>query len=438
MPSLRLRRPGSTRTGPPGGHGLGKRFIPFWTAVVCSDLADGEFRTITPLLTLTITRSAFAVSAVGLAARLPWLLVALPAGVVVDRHAPEAVMRLAAACRLPMVVLAGVLAATHLLPVWGLAVIAFAVCAAGTFVDVSSQSLLPRLVPAGDLRAANQRLQSTQRLASQLVGPVIGGYAAALGAGWGPGVAVVMYLVVVLAFIRLPTLIDQTARAPRPESAPPSAPGPRPTATLTQGRTVRVGLTELREGAAYFRHRPDLSRLAAIAGLINMAYAMCLTILPIWAVAPGRLLLSKGEYGLLLGSIAIGGVAASVFARPILAWLTDRTVLTWGGPVLGASFLVLAVPNAPLVCVSLVFSGAIAMLWNLTVVSYRQTTISREVFGRVVAVYRWVTYGVLPVGSLLAGVVANLAGVVWVFIAAGAITLAGAVALGLRRLTLAR
>jgi hypothetical protein len=414
MLNLRLRHRGS-------GSGLGKRFIPFWTAVVCSDLSDGAFRTITPLLTLTITRSAFAVSAVGLAARLPWLLVALPAGVVVDRHAPQTVMRVAAASRLPMVALAGLLAAEHLLPVWALALIAFAVSAAGTFVDVSSQSLLPRLVPADHLRAANQRLQSTQRLASQLVGPVIGGYAAALGAGWGPGVAAILYVVVVVAFSRLPALIEEPAAAPSP----------------ARERTVRGGLTEFREGAAYFRHRPDLTRLAAIAGMVNMAYAMCLTILPIWAVSPGRLRLSQGEYGLLLGSIAIGGVAATVFARPVLAWLSDRVVLTWGGPVLGASFLVLAVPNAPIVCVSLIISGGIAMLWNLTVVSYRQTTISREVFGRVVAVYRWVTYGVLPLGSLLAGLVAGLAGVVWVYIVAGAITLVGSIALGLRRLTLA-
>jgi MFS family permease len=312
----------------------------------------------------------------------------------------------------------------HLLPVWGLAVIAFVVSAAGTFVDVSSQSLLPQLVPAGDLRAANQRLQSTQRLASQLVGPVIGGYAAALGAGWGPGVAAIMYLVVVAAFTRLPALIE--------EATPATSPQPRPQAA--RARTVGAGLAELREGASYFRHRPDLTRLAATAGLINMAYAMSLTILPIWAVAPGRLHLSQGEYGLLLGSVAVGGIASSVFARPILAWLTDRRVLTWGGPVLGASFFVLAVPNAALVCVSLVLGGALAMLWNLTVVSYRQTTISREVFGRVVAVYRWVTYGVLPLGSLLAGVVASLAGTVWVFVVAGAITVIGALALGLRPL----
>jgi hypothetical protein len=471
MLNLRGRRAGfprparsSTKARPSRDGGLGKQFIPFWAGVVCSDLADGEFRTVIPLLTLAITRSPFAVSAVGLAARLPWLLVALPAGVIVDRHSPRPVMRWAAFSRLPLVVLAALLAVVHVLPVWGLAVIAFTVSAGGTFVDVSSQSMLPRLVPPGDLRGANQRLQSTQRLASQLIGPVIGGYAAALGSSWGLGAAAVMYLIVVIAFTRLPALIKEpspvspaataTAEAGASERVPPpgqakgeaeaSAAGPdgrsgpvSAPAGSGRMRTVRATLTELREGGAYFRHRPDLSRLAAIAGLINLAYAMCLTILPVWAVAPGRLGLSRGDYGLLLGSIAIGGVGASVFARPVLAWLGDRTVLKWGGVVLGASYFILAVPNAPLVCLSLIFGGAIAMLWNLTVVSYRQTTIAREVFGRVVAVYRWVTYGVLPLGSLLAGIVAGLAGTVWVFIAAGTITLAGALTLGLRQLTLA-
>jgi hypothetical protein len=89
------------------------------------------------------------------------------------------------------------------------------------------------------------------------------------------------------------------------------------------------------------------------------------------------------------------------------------------------------------VCIALIYGGAAAMLWNLTVVSYRQTTIPREIFGRVVAAYRWVTYGVLPIGSLLAGLVAALAGPVWVFVAAGLLTTVGGLPLAVRHLSLA-
>jgi len=384
-----------------------------------------------PLVTLTLTRSAIAVSAVGLAVRLPWLIVTLPAGVVADRHPPPRVMRWAAAARLPLTAVAVVLALAHLLSVWELVLVAFAVASAGIAVDVSAQSMLPRMVTGEQLRAANQRLQTTQRLASQLVGPAIGGYAAALGSAWGPGAAAALYLATVCALSLMTAPRAPSAQGPgaepEPEAPAPGRDGP-----------VRALVTDLREGAAYFRHRPDLSRLAVVAGLSNLAFSMCVTILPVWAVAPGALGLSRGDYGLLLGSLAIGGLAGGAVARRLLARLGDEPLLRWGGPLQGIWFLAVAVPSAPVVCIALIYGGAVAMLWNLTVVSYRQTTIPHEIFGRVVAAYRWVTYGVLPLGSLLAGLVAGLAGPVWVFLTAGLITTVGGLPLAARKLSLAR
>lgn len=95
----------------------GGSFGAFWVAVVCSDFADGEFRVVVPLMTLAVARSAFAVSAVGVAARLPWILVTLPAGVIVDRYRPVSVMRWASAVRLPLVACTVLLAAVGALPV---------------------------------------------------------------------------------------------------------------------------------------------------------------------------------------------------------------------------------------------------------------------------------------------------------------------------------
>lgn len=381
-----------------------------------------------PLLTLTMTRSAIAVSAVGLAVRLPWLIVTLPAGVVVDRHPPPRVMRWAAAARLPLTAVAVLLALSHLLSVWELVLIAFTVASAGIAVDVSAQSVLPRMATGEQLRTANQRLQTTQRLASQLAGPAIGGYAAALGSAWGPGAAAALYVATVCALALM--------TAP-PPPAGPNEPGNGPEPVHGWAGLAGVMLTGLRESAAYFRHRPDLSRLAVVAGLSNLAFSMCVTILPVWAVAPGALGLSRGDYGLLLGSLAIGGLAGGAVARRLLARLGDERVLRWGGPLQGIWFLAVAVPSAPVVCIALIYGGAAAMLWNLTVVSYRQTTIPREIFGRVVAAHRWVTYGALPIGSVVAGLVAGLAGPVWVFVTAGLLTTVGGLPLAARKLSLA-
>jgi MFS family permease len=397
------------------GDSLGRTFTILWLATICSDLADGIFRVVMPLLALALTRSPLAVSAVGLAVRLPWLIVTLPAGVAIDRHPPRTSMRWAAAARLPLIAIAATLAAGHLLSVWGLVIVSFAVASAGTFVDISAQSMLPRMLTATQLRGANQRLQSTQRLGSQLVGPAIGGYAAALGFAWGPVAAATLYLACVGVLALVPWA--------------PGEPGAADTPAAHGG--LRAVLAELRQGAAYFRQHPDLARIAAVAGLGNLALSMCLTILPIWAVAPGPLKLGRGGYGLMLGALAVGGLAAGLTARPVLALVSDRLLLRWGGPMAGAGLLAIAIPNAAVVCAVLAYAGAIAMLYSLTVISYCQTTIPPEFFGRAFAAYKWITWGSLPLGSLLAGLTAELGSTASVFIVAGLLPLAGGTLLAL-------
>jgi hypothetical protein len=418
-PRLRDRlRPGRS------GDRIGRTFTIFWLATICSDLADGIFRVVMPLLALALTRSPLAVSAVGLAVRLPWLVVTLPAGVLIDRHPPRTAMRFAAVSRLPLIVITAALASGRMLPVWGLAAASFAVASAGTFVDISAQSMLPRMLTATQLRGANQRLQTTQRLASQLVGPAIGGYAAALGFAWGPVAAAALYLACVGVLALMPG-----------SATPPGQSGERGQSGAAGAAAARGApravLAELRQGAAYFGRRPDLARLAAVSGLGNLSLSMCLTILPIWAIAPGPLRLGRGGYGLMLGALAAGGLAAGLTARFVLARLSDRLLLRWGGPLVGAGLLAIAIPDVAVVCAVLAYAGAIAMLYSLTVISYCQTTIPRELFGRAFAAYKWITWGSLPLGSLLAGLTAALGSTAWVFVVAGLLPLAGGTLLAL-------
>lgn len=424
------------RLQPLRGEPLGRTFTVFWFATICSDLADGIFRVVMPLLALALTRSPLAVSAVGLAVRLPWLVVTLPAGVVIDRHPPRTAIRGAAAARLPLIAITAALAFARLLPVWGLVVAAFAVASAGTFVDISAQSMLPRLLTATQLRGANQRLQSTQRLASQLVGPAIGGYAAALGFAWGPVAAAVLYVACVGVLALVPGGRPAPGAAGPPgrarQTGQPGAAGP-----ATAGGALRAMLAELRAGAAYFRQRPDLARVAIVAGLGNLSLSMCLTILPIWAVAPGPLKLGRGGYGLLLGALAAGGLAAGLTARPVLARVSDRLLLRWGGPLAGLGLLAIAIPSTAVVCAVLAYDGVIAMLYSLTVIAYCQTTIPREFFGRAFAAYKWITWGSLPIGSVLAGLTAELGSTASVFIVAGLLPTAGGTLLALGAFPLA-
>lgn len=401
---------------------LGPIFRRFQLVVVSSDLADGIYKIAVPLIALTLTRSAFAVSMVGLAVRLPWLVATLPAGVAADRYEPRTVMRWAASARLSLVLVMCVLAALGRLPLPLLALIAFMVGSAGTFVDVGAQTTLPLLVEKKNLTRANTVLQSTQTVLAQLLGPAIGGYAVALGSGLGLSAVVALYIVAVVVLGTLPAARERALLALRERGLP----GGERAADADPGRqriSMRSLTRDLGEGLRYLRGRPDLCRLAAGSAVNNLSYSMCLTLLPLRAVAPGLLGLSQTGYGLLLSCLAVGSVAAGMLTRRIVNLAGDRPLMRWGCPLLGLCFMVLAAPSVPAVAAGLFCYGLVSIVWNVVVVSYRQATIPASRFGRVNAAYRWITWGVIPLGSLLAGVLASTVGMTPAFLAAGALPL---------------
>ncbi|CAL9626141.1 hypothetical protein SUDANB176_05961 [Streptomyces sp. enrichment culture] len=413
----------------PGNERLGSPFRLFQSAVVSSDLADGIYKIAVPLLALGISRSAVAVSVVGLAVRLPWLIATLPAGVIADRYAPRTVMRWASAIRLPLVAVMCALAATDRLPLWALVVTAFLIGCAGIFVDVAAQSQLPRLVPVSRLPRANASLQSTQMFLAQLLGPALGGYVTALGSGGGLAVVVVLYVVTVWALGLLPAAVLEAVGSRQPARTSPAAPGTPEAPESKRRSSFRSLIGELGEGLRYFRGRRDLARLATAAAVNNLSYSMCLTMLPLWAVTPGRLGLSETGYGLLLTCLAVGSILAGPVTGRVLKALGDGPVMRVGAPLLGVCFLSLAVPSVPVVALGLFAYGLVSMVWNVAVVSYRQATIPLPLFGRVNAAYRWLTWGVIPFGSLIGGALASTAGITWVFLVAGALPLIAAAVL---------
>lgn len=410
------------------GAPLGRPFHFFQVAVGSSDLADGIYKIAIPLVALDLNRSAAAVSLVGVAVRLPWLVATLPAGVLADRYRPRRVMRWAAVGRLALVALLCALAILGALPLVVLALIAFVVGAAGTVVDVSAQSMVPRLVTREQLPRANALLQSVQTLLAQLVGPALGGFVVSLGAGLGLSTTAVLYVVSVGALGMVPAAISR--RAARAPAGPAPGPAPASGPSLNERRgSLRSVVSDLGVGLRYFRGRPDLRRLALSAAVNNLAYAMTLTLLPLRAVAPGPLNLSQTGYGLLLTCLAIGSVIAGPLTGRVVRRIGEWSLMRVGPPLMGVCFLALAVPNVVAVALGLLGYGLVIIVWNVAVVSYRQRTIPEEVFGRANAAYRWITWGVFPVGSALAGVLATAAGMTPIFLLAGALPIVVGLAL---------
>ena len=65
---------------------LGRNYFRLFNAAIISNLGDGVGLVAYPWLASAITRNPFLIAMIVVVQRLPWLLFALPAGVLTDRH----------------------------------------------------------------------------------------------------------------------------------------------------------------------------------------------------------------------------------------------------------------------------------------------------------------------------------------------------------------
>lgn len=189
-------------------------FGPFWVAATVSEF--GTYVTtlaVQVLVVVTLHQGAAGVGVVNAARWLPYLLFGVFVGVVVDRSRRRPLLVVTDLVRAGLLVAVPVLAATGRLTV--VVLMAFmAVFGLTSLVnDAASQSLLPRLVPAGLLTSANARLDQSDALA-QTSGPALaGGLVSVLSAPWAVLVDAVSYLLSGLLLLRVPIV------------EPPSRPG---------------------------------------------------------------------------------------------------------------------------------------------------------------------------------------------------------------------
>src|SRR5580700_11022341 len=92
---------------------LSRDYWRLWWANTVSSTGDGAFNAALPLLAVTITRDPRLVSVVTAAIFLPWMLLSLPAGAVVDRYDRVTLMWRAQAVQAAVVVIIAVLVVVH-------------------------------------------------------------------------------------------------------------------------------------------------------------------------------------------------------------------------------------------------------------------------------------------------------------------------------------
>jgi MFS family permease len=383
------------------GGGLGSNFWRVWSAAAVSNLADGIFQIALPLLAVSLTDSPALVAGITIAYRLPWLLFALVAGALVDRLDRRRTMLLVQVGR---TLIAGGLALAVVLggaSIWLLYLVALGLGVLETLFDTAAQSIVPSVAPRDRLESANGRLLAAEFTMNQFVGPPVGGLLVAAGVGLAFGSAAAGFLGAAL-------LLAGLVGSFRPErNAPPE-------------RIDR----EIREGIRFLAGHRLLRTLALVIAALNLAQGAVNALLVLYAVEPGRLGLSEVGFGLLLATNAVGTIVGTFVAVPIERGIGRANILLVGILMLAATDIALVVWPDPLVIAAVLGVGGVFFgAFNVTYQSLRQRLVPDRILGRVVATFRMLGWGALPLGAALGGAIGEWFGLEAVFAAAAVLTL---------------
>ncbi|MEU8274704.1 MFS transporter [Microbispora bryophytorum] len=355
---------------------------------------------------LTLHASPFQVGLLTAAEMVAFLLVGLPAGAWVDRMRRRPVLvaadvvRMLALLSIPAAAVLGVLG----LPQMYAVALVTGLCT--VFFDVAHQSYLPSIVGREDLARGHGTLAANQSLA-QLAGPGIGGW---LVQALTAPVAVVADA---LSYAGSALLLLGVRADEKPG-----------------GRDVRGGgrlWPEIAEGLSFVAGQPVLRRVAAVGALMMLSFGLWSATVPLYLVR--EVGTSPGTYGTLLSAGAVGGVAGAWLAPRIAARLgTGRAMYAaaWAATVCTAPLaLTAAGPRLLILPVALAASGVATTVFSVAQGAYRQSICPPHLLGRLSATMRFLMWGPMPLGGLLAGTLGQLAGVRVAFWAAcGVYTLA--------------
>ena len=365
-------------------------FRRFWAGHTVSAVGTQVTAVALPLTAaITLDTGAAGVSAIATATYLPSAVLPLLAGHWLEGRRKRGVMVIADVLRALALAAVPIAWALDSLSLSLLVVVALVVGAASVVFDIASFAYLPDFVAEEELPAANRALQGSST-AAQVGGPGLSGLLVQL---FGPAVALAVdagsYVASALG----------VAAARRPEARPAVEGGPV---------AAVAGKAGLWEGVRQIKVSPFLRSLTAHAALYNASAQILVVNLVIMAVKDRGL--SAGGYGLALSAGGIGAFVGAMLGLRLAKRLGygrafgASLVLSTGLPLLLALLPGRGVLYGALLGAVQFGAGIGLGSANVLSVTIRQLLIPRSTLARSNGAYRTFTYGVLPVGAALGGV----------------------------------
>jgi Na+/melibiose symporter-like transporter len=385
---------------------LGGDFRNLFTANLGSSLGDGIARTAAPLLAVQLTNDPVLVAGVAALQMLPWLLFAIPAGLIIDAVDRRHALAMANTLRALLAVALFVFAATGTLTIWWLYVIIFLFGIGETVYDGAIRAVVPSIVPKALLPRANGRIEGAETVVQNFVaGPVTSAlFAVAVLIPLGANAAAYA-LAAVLAFALPAAASGRQFAVAKPAQREPWH-------------------RALAEGFRFIFGNRMLVKLLFLSTFIGLCFSAATASFVLFLVE--RLGLPEALFGAFLLTGAFGALLGSFIAAPLARRFGSGRTMAIASlvsivPLMFAGFF----PSLWVTGAVYFVTSVGVLVWNVHVMSLRQSIIPGRLLGRVHGSWRTVLWGSMPLGAVIGGFIGRIDLALPFIIGGGAATIAG-------------
>ncbi len=367
---------------------MGRAFNRMWASSIVSNLSDGILIAAAPLLAISLTDSTVLISAIGASVMLPWLLFAIPIGVLVDRVDRRFILAGANATRSAVVGALALLIATDHVSIYWLLVASFVIGVCEVAADTTAQSLIPQILEEKNFEKGNSRLQISETVIQGFVGAPLSGFIYAIAIALPFFINSLGLAVASLLALSIPIKYLQDVRKDNVE------------------KEKKKFVADMKFGIKYLFNEKVLRRLVVTTASIGVCYSMGMATVVLFIIK--ELELPKQLFGVILTIQGIGAITGAFMAPRLSKKFGRSRVMTVG---ITSSSLVLLLqgfsPNIYVFVALATFGGFAVSQWNILLMATYQTVIPNELYGRIHGTRRTLVWGMMPIGSLMGGVLAH-------------------------------
>jgi len=349
-----------------------------WSGQVISTLGSTASTIIYPLLILELTGSPEAAGVAGALRALPYLVLSLPVGALIDRWDRKAVMircdigRALAVASIPVAI------ALDMLTVAQIYAVTLVEGSLFVFFNIAEVAALPRVVPAAQLPEATAQNEAGFGVAN-ILGPPMG---TALYQAFGRAIPFIAdaltYCVSIASLLRVKASFQ--------------------VAPATEKRDLR---REVAEGLRWMWANPLIRYMAFLTGGLNVINAAMPLLMIVLAKAVGA---SDAQIGLIFSFAGAGAIVGSLVGGQV------QRRFSFGQVIIGCLVIVAALFPLYAFMPSYAWLGVVAGLYyfmspiyNVVQFSYRLALIPDRLQGRVNSTFRLLAFGFMPLGAVVCG-----------------------------------